>query len=110
MLIFSRKLLLVYLENNLMQAQTNPVKLRLEHARRLQGWGGILGKVLGAGQGEGHTPKLPKSGSGDLVSSYFAMRKSSMGRTADGGLRPLLNNQFVFQTGMLDQVGPSQEL
>ena len=43
--------------------------------------------------------------SGDRVFSYFAMRKSSLGRAPDGGLRPLLNNAFVFQTGMLDQVG-----
>ena len=27
-----------------------------------------------------------------------------MGRTANGALRPMLNNEFVFQTGMLDQV------
>ena len=43
------------------------------------------------------------------MASYFALRKSSMGRTADGALRPMLNNEFVFQTGMLDQVtrGPT---
>lgn len=93
-----------------MQAQTSPVKLRIDHGRRLQGWGGIFGKVLGAGKEEGHTLKVPKSGSGDSVASYFAMRKSSMGHTVDGGLRPLLNNKFVFQTGMLDQVSLLHEL
>lgn len=55
-------------------------------------------------QTEGKALRTPKGNSGDAVVMYFAMRKSSMGRTADGGLRPLLNDEFVFQTGMLDQV------
>jgi beta-galactosidase/beta-glucuronidase len=39
----------------------------------------------------------------DEVSSYFAMRKSSIGPDKDGTQRMLLNNQFVFQYGPLDQ-------
>ena len=76
--------------------------------RSLQGWGDIFGGFAKHHKTEeGHTLKLPKSGGGDSIATYFAMRKSSMGKTTDGGLRPLLNNEFVFQTGMLDQVSPS---
>lgn len=39
----------------------------------------------------------------DEVKSYFAMRKISMGTDAKGIQRMLLNNQFVFQYGPLDQ-------
>lgn len=39
----------------------------------------------------------------DDVSSYFAMRKISMAKDADGIQRMLLNNSFVFQYGPLDQ-------
>jgi len=39
---------------------------------------------------------------GDVVTGYFGMRKVSMGMV-NGILRPLLNNQFVFQLGTLDQ-------
>ncbi|MGX5688305.1 glycoside hydrolase family 2 protein [Arcticibacter tournemirensis] len=39
----------------------------------------------------------------DEVKSYFAMRKSSMGKDANGIQRMLLNNEFVFQYGPLDQ-------
>lgn len=39
----------------------------------------------------------------DQVSSYFAMRKISMAKDASGIQRMLLNNQFVFQYGTLDQ-------
>jgi len=39
----------------------------------------------------------------DEISSYFAMRKSSLGPDKDGIQRMLLNNQFVFQYGPLDQ-------
>jgi beta-galactosidase/beta-glucuronidase len=39
----------------------------------------------------------------DKVQSYFAMRKSSMGKDKDGTMRMLLNNEFVFQYGPLDQ-------
>lgn len=39
----------------------------------------------------------------DKVKSYFAMRKSSMGKDKDGIMRMLLNNEFVFQYGPLDQ-------
>lgn len=39
----------------------------------------------------------------DEVSSYFAMRKISMGKDAAGIQRMLLNNEFVFQYGPLDQ-------
>ena len=39
----------------------------------------------------------------DEVSSYFAMRKISMGPDAKGIQRMLLNNHFLFQFGPLDQ-------
>ncbi|MGN6437888.1 MAG: glycoside hydrolase family 2 protein [Agriterribacter sp.] len=39
----------------------------------------------------------------DEAGSYFAMRKSSIGKGNDGLLRMLLNNEFVFQYGPLDQ-------
>ncbi len=39
----------------------------------------------------------------DEVTSYFAMRKISMQKNADGIQRILLNNQFTFQYGTLDQ-------
>ncbi|RZL07244.1 MAG: beta-galactosidase, partial [Pedobacter sp.] len=39
----------------------------------------------------------------DEVGSYFAMRKSSMGPDKNGTQRMLLNNEFVFQYGPLDQ-------
>ncbi|WP_216639620.1 FIMAH domain-containing protein [Virgibacillus phasianinus] len=38
----------------------------------------------------------------DEVSSYFGMREISLGKV-DGTLRPLLNGEFVFQMGPLDQ-------
>ena len=40
---------------------------------------------------------------GDSVGSYFAMRKVSLGKDAQGRTRILLNNKFVFQVGALDQ-------
>src|SRR5690606_36108216 len=39
----------------------------------------------------------------DEISSYFAMRKISMAKDANGIQRMLLNNEFVFQYGPLDQ-------
>jgi len=39
----------------------------------------------------------------DEVSSYVGLRKISVGRTADGVARLLLNNEPVFQYGFLDQ-------
>jgi beta-galactosidase/beta-glucuronidase len=39
----------------------------------------------------------------DEVSSYFAMRKISMGKDHQGIQRMLLNNEFLFQYGPLDQ-------
>ena len=39
----------------------------------------------------------------DEVTSYFAMRKSSLGSDKNGIQRMLLNNKFVFQYGPLDQ-------
>ena len=39
----------------------------------------------------------------DEVKSYFAMRKISLKPDASGVLRMMLNNQFVFQYGPLDQ-------
>lgn len=40
---------------------------------------------------------------GEMVSSYFAMRKVSVGKDDKGLLRILLNNQPLFQIGPLDQ-------
>ena len=39
----------------------------------------------------------------DSVETYFGMRKTSLGRDADGVTRLMLNNEFVFQLGPLDQ-------
>lgn len=39
----------------------------------------------------------------DEVASYFGMRKISLGKDGEGITRILLNNQFVFQMGPLDQ-------
>ncbi|WP_257658157.1 glycoside hydrolase family 2 protein [Parapedobacter lycopersici] len=39
----------------------------------------------------------------DETSGYFAMRKISMGKDANGIQRILLNNEFLFQYGPLDQ-------
>ncbi|MFO0947601.1 MAG: glycoside hydrolase family 2 TIM barrel-domain containing protein [Planctomycetota bacterium] len=39
----------------------------------------------------------------DAVDSYFGMRKISLGKDEQGIQRILLNNQFVFQMGPLDQ-------
>ncbi len=40
---------------------------------------------------------------GDKVKSYFAMRKSSIGRDENGIMRMQLNNKDIFQFGPLDQ-------
>ena len=40
---------------------------------------------------------------GDVVRSYFGMRKVSLGRDAAGSVRMRLNNKPVFMIGMLDQ-------
>lgn len=39
----------------------------------------------------------------DKITSYFGMRKISTGKDEKGAMRILLNNQFVFQVGFLDQ-------
>lgn len=39
----------------------------------------------------------------DKVSSYFGMRRISLGKDEKGFLRPLLNGKFVFHSGLLDQ-------
>jgi hypothetical protein len=39
----------------------------------------------------------------DKVLSYTGLRKISLGKTSDGITRMLLNNEFVFQNGPLDQ-------
>ncbi len=39
----------------------------------------------------------------DRVDSYFGMRKIALGKDADGITRMMLNNEFVFQFGPLDQ-------
>ena len=46
---------------------------------------------------------LSKNKKVDEVKSYFAMRKISMGKDANGIERMLLNNAFLFQYGPLDQ-------
>ncbi len=51
-----------------------------------------------------YTLKVSLAGkSGDSVRSYFALRKVSLGKDAQGRTRILLNNKFVFQVGALDQ-------
>ncbi len=44
-----------------------------------------------------------KDRGGDTVTSYFAMRKISLGKDDKGQLKMMLNNQPVFQRGVLDQ-------
>ncbi len=39
----------------------------------------------------------------DSVSGYFGMRKISLGKDKDGFIRMMLNDEFVFQFGPLDQ-------
>jgi Glycosyl hydrolases family 2/Glycosyl hydrolases family 2, sugar binding domain/Chitobiase/beta-hexosaminidase C-terminal domain/Glycosyl hydrolases family 2, TIM barrel domain/PA14 domain len=39
----------------------------------------------------------------DYIKSYTGIRKISVGKTADGFTRMLLNNEFVYQNGPLDQ-------
>jgi len=39
----------------------------------------------------------------DHITSYTGIRKISVGKTADGFTRMLLNNEFVYQNGPLDQ-------
>ena len=39
----------------------------------------------------------------DAVGSYFGLRKIALGKDKQGVLRMMLNNQFVFQIGFLDQ-------
>lgn len=39
----------------------------------------------------------------DEVTSYFGMRKISLGKDSSGFTRILLNNEFIFQNGPLDQ-------
>ncbi|MCX6880333.1 MAG: beta-galactosidase [Verrucomicrobia bacterium] len=67
----------------------------------------IVMKVPTAGLWSPDSPKLyPISVSlakDDSVKSYFAMRKISIGKDAKGITRMLLNDQFVFQHGPLDQ-------
>ncbi|QPH40901.1 glycoside hydrolase family 2 protein [Pedobacter endophyticus] len=46
---------------------------------------------------------ISKNKTVDEVTSYFAMRKTSIGKDTDGIERMLLNNEFVFQYGPLDQ-------
>ena len=50
------------------------------------------------------TAELTKGGAViDQVQSYFGMREVSLGKTDDGITRILLNGEFVFQHGPLDQ-------
>ena len=39
----------------------------------------------------------------DQVGSYFGMRKISLGKDDQGRTRILLNNEFLFERGVLDQ-------
>jgi len=39
----------------------------------------------------------------DKITSYFGMRKTSLGKDKNGITRMMLNNEFVFQFGLLDQ-------
>jgi beta-galactosidase/beta-glucuronidase len=39
----------------------------------------------------------------DMIDSYFAMRKTSLGKDEKGITRLFLNNKFIFQLGLLDQ-------
>jgi hypothetical protein len=39
----------------------------------------------------------------DKITSYFGMRKSSIAKNKDGIVKMMLNNEFVFQYGPLDQ-------
>jgi beta-galactosidase/beta-glucuronidase len=48
-------------------------------------------------------PITVKLSSGDTVQSYFAMRKTSVGKDKDGIMRMMLNDEFIFQHGPLDQ-------
>ena len=42
---------------------------------------------------------------------YFGMREVGLGPVGPGGHpRPLINGEFVFQIGMLDQVSPGWQL
>lgn len=50
-----------------------------------------------------HLYSLKVSTGSDTVSSYFAMRKVSLGKDEQGRLRIFLNNHFLFQVGLLDQ-------
>jgi len=50
-----------------------------------------------------YTLQVVLLGSDDSIQSYFAMRKISLGRDAQGHMRMLLNNHFVFEMGTLDQ-------
>lgn len=93
-------------------AQSNPrnQKENGSSSRRLKGLDSFMDLLFGGNKVKttGHRLRAPKSGGPrDSVTSYFGMRKSSMGKTPDGGLRPMINNEFVFQTGMLDQVSPA---
>ncbi len=46
---------------------------------------------------------LTAGSASDSVSSYFAMRKISLGKDSQGRTRIFLNNKFLFQVGTLDQ-------
>jgi hypothetical protein len=43
------------------------------------------------------------TGASDEATSYFGMRKVSVAKDAAGILRPMINNKFVYQVGVLDQ-------
>jgi len=48
-------------------------------------------------------PITVRLASGDAVQSYFAMRKTSLGKDKQGITRMMLNDKFIFQHGPLDQ-------
>ena len=47
--------------------------------------------------------KVRLDSSRDSVESYFGMRKSSLGKDANGITRMMLNNKFIVHNGVLDQ-------
>lgn len=67
----------------------------------------IVMKVPAAALWSADSPKLysisVSLAKDDSIRSYFAMRKISIGKDAAGITRMLLNDQFVFQHGPLDQ-------
>ncbi len=85
----------------------------LENGKRISEGSGKSGTPLLLGLNDVHlwTPEDPYlydleidlGPGGDKVKVYFAMRKISLGKDNQGITRLMLNNEFVFQLGPLDQ-------